>query len=669
MKAWPKFTPIGSAMLLAVCCVSGAFAQGTTGNANQSKSSNTATSADEHPDIVEIDVFGGVSMYGEVNRGLGTKLVNGGVAGLGVTWNPTRRIGLELWGDFSQANVEFRTSSGLYPVGAPLAGTPLPTYSFGSRNYTLGGDLVFNLKPRGSRVVPYLEVGPDVVQFTPTRTAKDLARSEAINPLYFSGNLNDNLQVGLNYGGGVKFHLSDHFGLRFDARGLWSRNPTYGLPNYPDGGIYIPSKNKLNGLQATVGLVFYLGQSKCPPMPEPPPPPPPLNAGSITGAEGATICQGKPVTLHSTASTPASGHKLAYAWKLNGQASGSDSPDFTFTPNNTGSFNVEVTVTDTTAPQPLPEKPAKMPLRCWVQPTAPPPPAPVTATTTVTVNESAPQVTNVTATPAALTCAANTNGTHTATLAATATPSACGGNLTYKWTVTEGSVSNDTSPNATFDASTLNFESGAQGQTKTVTATVTVTDESGKTASKTTDITVNCPPQFVRLSDVIFAKNNARVNNCGKRVLIDEAAPRAGSGDYDIVLVGHRDADERENVAVAGRRGRRRVTERRALDEQRALLCAAVLSGGTGTCGKVDPSRIKVDWVGTDQTSEAQPGLCGTSNLPSQKERRGSTVSAADKNRRVEVYLVPRNSQAMPPAVKNVKPLPESEVKALGCPK
>jgi hypothetical protein len=99
------------------------------------------------------------------------------------------------------------------------------------------------------------------------------------------------------------------------------------------------------------------------------------------------------------------------------------------------------------------------------------------------------------------------------------------------------------------------------------------------------------------------------------------------------------------------------------------LNCAAVLSGGTGTCGKVDPSRIKVDWVGTDQTSDAQPGLCGTSNLPSQKERRGSTVSGADKNRRVEVYLVPSTSQTMPPAVKNVKPLPEQEVKALGCPR
>ena len=93
-----------------------------------------------------------------------------------------------------------------------------------------------------------------------------------------------------------------------------------------------------------------------------------------------------------------------------------------------------------------------------------------------------------------------------------------------------------------------------------------------------------------------------------------------------------------------------------SLDEQRVLDCAGVLSGGTGTCAKVDPSRIRVDWVGTDQTSETKPGLCGTSNL---KDRKGSQTTAADKNRRVEVYLVPRNSQTLPPAVKNIKPLPE----------
>ena len=112
-------------------------------------------------------------------------------------------------------------------------------------------------------------------------------------------------------------------------------------------------------------------------------------------------------------------------------------------------------------------------------------------------------------------------------LSGTAAPAACGGNLTYKWTVSEGSVTNDSSPNATFDASSLNFEGGAQAQSKSVTATLTVTDPSGKTASQTTNITVKCAPTFVRLDDVIYAKNNSRVNNCGKRLLIDDAASRS----------------------------------------------------------------------------------------------------------------------------------------------
>jgi len=118
------------------------------------------------------------------------------------------------------------------------------------------------------------------------------------------------------------------------------------------------------------------------------------------------------------------------------------------------------------------------------------------------------------------------------------------------------------------------------------------------------------------------------------------------------------------------RRGKRKGhATPNALDEQRALNAAAVLSGGTGTCAKVDASRIKIDWVGTDQTSDAQPALCGTSNLAAQKERKGNAVTEADKNRRVEVYLVPHSSTTAPPAVKNARPLPEDEMKMLGCPK
>lgn len=671
MKARLKLGPISSFFLCSALSLSTAvFAQDTSNTSNNQATTPTAgtpnaakasgaSGADEYPDKFEIDPFGGISLYGQVMRGLDTKLVDGGVAGLRLTYNPTLHLGLELWADWDRANVEFKTSSGVYPGTT----SPLPTYSFGAANYFFGFNPILNLKPRGSKVQPYLTVGVNGIQFTPTSDAERIARSSAVNALYFSSNLNDNLQVGLNYGGGVKFHLTDHFGLRIDARGFWSRNPTYDLPNYPDGGIYIPAKDKINGFQGTLGLVWFAGTEKCPPMPPAPPPPTPLPTPTISGAEG-TICQGKPVTLHATLSGAPADHTLTYAWTVNGQPQGSNSPDLTYTPNNEGTFNIQLTVTDTTPPPPPLERPRKFPVRCWVQPPTPPPPQPVTATATFTVSMPAPTISSVTATPNTLMCSAVQNGDHTAQLSATAQGGACGGNLTYKWTVSEGSVTNDTSPNATFDASSLNFEGGAQGQTKSVTATVTVTDENGKTATQTSTITVNCPPQYKRLDDVVFAKNNARVNNCGKRILIDDAGTAT---DYDIVLVGHRDTDEEEHVRAARHRRRRRGPETGlTLDEQRALNAAAVLSAGGGTCGHFDPSRIKVDWVGTTQTSEPRPGLCGTSNL---KERRGQTTSAADKNRRVEIYLVPHGTTAMPPAVQNPKPLPDDEMKAIGCPK
>ena len=162
-------------------------------------------------------------------------------------------------------------------------------------------------------------------------------------------------------------------------------------------------------MQLTAGLVFYLGQSKCPEMPAAPPPPAPLPTPTLSGAEG-TICQGKPVTIHSAMSGAPADRKLTYAWTLNGQAQESTGPDLTFTPNNVGSFSVQLTVTDTTPPPAPMERPKKFPVRCWVQPPAPQPPAPVTASTTVTVNETAPTISSVTATPNELACAANTTG-------------------------------------------------------------------------------------------------------------------------------------------------------------------------------------------------------------------------------------------------------------------
>lgn len=660
--------PIAALLCASLCISTAAFAQDAT-NAAKKTAKPSSGGEDQYPDLVEIDPFGGISLYGQVNNGLTTKLVDGGVGGLRIAVNPTKYLGLELWADYAAANVEFKSSAGVYPAGiaGAAAGSPIPPYSFGSRNFLFGLNPVFNLRPRGSKVIPYLTVGVLGAQYTPSDKAENIAKQPINMTLYNSQALNDNLQVGLNYGGGVKMHLSDHFGLRLDVRGLWTRNPTYDLPNFPAGSsIYIPSKNKLQGMQATLGLVFFAGQSKCPPMPPSPPPPAPLPTPTLSGAEGGVICPGKPVTIHASMAGSTT-NKLTYAWTVNGAAQSATGADLTYTPTDAGTFSVQLTVTDTTPPPPPMERPKTIPVRCWVQPPPPPPVAPVTASTSFTVTIAPPTISSVSASPTALACAANTTGAHTATLSSSAQGSACGGNLTYKWTVSEGTVSGDSSPNATFDSSSLNFEGGAQGQSKTVTATLTVTDQTGKTATQNTSITVTCQPTFVRLDDVIFAKNNSRVNNCGKRVLIDDAAARLASGDYDLVLVGHRDTDEAANAPGVRARKGRKAAPGRALDQARVLNAAAVLSGGTGTCGKVDPSRIKVDYVGTDQTSETRPGQCGTSNT---KERKGSETSDADKNRRVEVYLVPHGTTtSLPPAVKNLQPLPETDVKALGCPK
>jgi hypothetical protein len=163
----------------------------------------------------------------------------------------------------------------------------------------------------------------------------------------------------------------------------------------------------------------------------------------------------------------------------------------------------------------------------------------------------------------------------------------------------------------------------------------------------------------------VFPKDNDRVNNCGKDVL-KEVASAMASSDFDVILVGHIDGDEKADLPATGR-GKNKV-EGKKLDDSRAMNAAAVLAGGGGTCSTIDPSRIKIADAGTAQGAEPN-GVCGTSAHPS-KERKRSTVTDADKNRRVEVYLVPKGTTNVPEHTGvTATPAPESVVRALGCPK
>ncbi len=577
---------------------------------------------DERPDMIEISLFGGGSFFKSVSSGLGTEHVSGGAVGLRVTENFWKYISLEQGFTYSANNIRFGLST------APN------TVAFGNRIYQWNLNPVFHFTPRGSKVRPYLTAGVSAMNFNPTDTAEGLARLPENAALYRSQGLSDTLHPALNFGGGVKWHLTDHFGLRFDLRSTYSRNPGYGVSDVPTGGIYVPRGDKLWGVIPSVGLNWYLGKKYVPP----PPPAPPkaealaaLNGGTLSAGTG-TLCQGRPITIRATGVSDPAGRQITYKWRVNDQPMGGNSPELQFTPDRAGSYAIELEVSAPNT-EGMPVRTAK------------------SNTLGINVQEyRAPTVSSISAVPAQL------NYGDTGRLTVTGTGSACS-SISYLWTASEGTVANSTSPSASFDSKTVRFEQGGKIQSKTVTVKATVTDDRGATASSETQVKVDYIPSAIRFSDLIFSKNSARVNNCAKRILLEEVAAKAADPDYELILVGHYDQDE-------VKKGKRPTT----LDMERVKNAYAVLTAGTGTCGNVDKSRIKVDWTGTEQTSDFQPGICGTSARPAAGERRGSAVSTADQNRRVEVWLVPKGTK-MPAAFKSAKEIPARDLKRAGCPK
>jgi flagellar motor protein MotB len=610
MRSWSRI--LACAGLAVVLC-----------QAAPAQTSSSAPKGDELPDKVELSGFGGGSFFKQVDKGLGTKLVNGGAFGFRATENFWRYVGLEQAFTYSANNVRF-----LSPVQAGG-----PNYDFGQRIYQYSLNPVFYWTERGSRIRPFLTVGASALNFTPTDSAKGWARSQLNTSLQAMG-LDSQIAVGMNYGGGLKMHLSDNLGLRFDVRGLWSKNPTFSLLDSRSGGLYIPRGNTLHGVQTTVGLTYYIGEKYVPPPPPPPPPPAALaalNAGSLSVGAG-TLCQGRAITVRSAGVSDPAGRNITYKWKVNGQPSGGSTPELTFTPDRAGNYMVELEVEAPNA--------GNHPVR-------------TAKANSLSLNVQAynpPTVSGVSVSPDSIAYG------QSASLSARATGSACS-TISFQWSASEGSIVNGNSATASFDSKTVRFEQGGKIQSKTVTLTAKITDDRGASTSGSTSVKVDYVPSAIRFSDLIFGKNSARVNNCGKRILLEELGPKAADPDYEIVLVGHIDQDEVSKT-------KRPAT----LDMQRVANAYAVLTGGKGTCANVDKSRIKVDWVGTEQTSDMQPGLCGTSARATSKERAGSMVSTADQNRRVEVWLVPKGTK-MPAAFKSGKEIDAKLLKRLACPK
>jgi outer membrane protein OmpA-like peptidoglycan-associated protein len=241
---------------------------------------------------------------------------------------------------------------------------------------------------------------------------------------------------------------------------------------------------------------------------------------------------------------------------------------------------------------------------------------------------------------------------NTIPLSATASGSECGGPATVRY-------SGDGVTGNTFDSKALGFDlsNRLKQQSRTVHLTATATDQKNQTASATADVTVTLTPQARRLDDIVFQSMSSRVNNCAKRLLLEELTPmlRDDPG-AKVILIGHRDTSEKGRAAAK-------------LDEARVVNTAAVLSAGKGICPSLDLSRVLVNSVGTEQGSDTRPALCGSST--NVKEKGGQAVKDSDKRaqyRRVEIWFVPGGAD-MPAGVSGLKEAPAKDIQAKGCPK
>jgi hypothetical protein len=593
-----------AAVLLTVCSVAPA----------QTK---YASNADEAAPRYEIGAFGGIQLWGINNGGkfVTNKLVDGGIYGIRFTYDFAKHWGLEATYDiYAVNNLRLQTTQP-YPV---------QTISFGARNAEVQAGPVYYFQGRESKFRLFLTVGPEYITYWATKKAKGFAQSPAYAP-YNAAYIGGKDNVALFYGGGMKYNFTQHFGMRVDVRGVFTKNPNFNLPSYSvgPGSTYIPTKQTANAFQALLGIEYRFGARPLqPPAPPPPPPPPPaIKDMSVSlSADQSDVCPGTPVKVTLTTNA---GAGASYAWTVNG-APGSGDTTFNFdtTGKSAGSYTIAATVRNAGFNN-------------------------GSATTTVNVREYRQPSGSVSASPATI----PVGGTSSLTSSFTGQ---CGGAIKpATYSAAEGSISGDT-----FNSGGMSVPPGSQ---RAVTITATTTDEKGGRGTATTTVTVTnaALPLFTRLPDILFGSGSARVNNAGKRVLLEQLKTyldRDPTGK--VIFVGHFVDNEPKP------RGAGAVP----LDQQRALNAAAVISAGQGICLGFAPSQILIGATGTNQNGvDFNPFYDAGS-----KERPGSVVKESDANskyRRVEVYFVPTgavNPSTVPADLKDAASLGVSK---LGCPK
>jgi outer membrane protein OmpA-like peptidoglycan-associated protein len=508
-----------------------------------------------------------------------------------------------------------------------------PEY-YGTRINEFYGNANWYGYERDSRVRPYVSVGAGVNMFRPTDAAQSQNSS---TQTYLQGSN----QFAFNFGGGVIGKITDRVALDLSVRAFLQKTPTFSFPNPAEASwLWNP--------QVQLGLMFMLGNI-APPVVHT------FNVGPNIEASKAALCPGETSTLRISATDSIPANKITYRWTVKGQEV-STGPEYTFTaPGQAGQYDVAVHVFYNAAGL------TKQDLKAIKKN----PGAAADRTISITVKEyKAPQ--------ASISIdRAEVKKGDKVRLTGTCAGSECSGALAYRWSSNQGSIaSGQGTPNAVLDTTGISFNENSQDrQCKKVMVTMDCSDEKGGKATATKEVSVcyQAPPppvveklKVIQLSDINFATNSARVNNCAKRILANELYAQMTDSRYrefDVILVGHVDASEKSKVS----------NKPTSLDRQRALNTAAFLIGKGDTCKDIELNRILAAWVGTGQESEFKSSICDAST----QEKKSDAVLAADekaKNRRVEIWLVEKGASIGGHLI-GAKRVPEDEVRKKGCPK
>lgn len=571
----------------------------------QDKKSDTST---EGYSTLDLSLFAGWQwfQFGQGNHGV-HQFGPAGTWGERLTENPHKYFSLEEGIQLSYNRIR------LIPVGGKSYNS-----TAGSSTLLYGAG-VWHFTPREAKLRPFIMVGPGYSWYH--------MRSPGLGAATNSGGN----RTTLVYGIGLKVNESPRWGVRFDVTGMRSGTPHYGLGSVAGvpGSYYIPGNDlHESSLTASVAVVFRL-RYHAPPepvamMPPVQPPPAPKANVAITGVSGAQdVCAGADVTLRVAASGWLADQTPSYQWYVDGSpVAGATSSTFnvpTAGGSGTKAITVKVSAGDSSA---------------------------TSNTVNVAIKPLLPPTINFAVNPSTVAYGA------TIPLSARATGSDCTNPVSIRY-------SGEGVSGTTFDSKAITFDTSnrLKAQSKTVHLTATASDAKNQTASAGADVTITLNSEARRLDDIIFPNMSSRVNNCAKRLLLEELTPllRADPG-AKVILIGHRDASEKGRAAAT-------------LDEARVINSAAVLSAGSGICPSLDLSRIMVNTVGDQQSTETRPALCGSST--NVKEKGGQGVKDTDKKaqyRRVEIWIVPSGAD-MPAGLTGLKEAPAKDIKAKGCPK